>query len=79
MRHHWRLDALDAWRKEMDVWRVHTDDTLGELTTADKIAEAVAAKMSSTREVRFTKLQTAIAGLALLAAFSSPIIALVVR
>ncbi len=75
MRLVWRLDALDKWRDEVDRWRVRTDDVLGALTTADEIAKAVAEKMSSTRELHFTKVQQTIAIMAVIAAYASPFIA----
>lgn len=71
----WRIDALDAWRKELDVWCGLTSRTLEALTKADEIAEAVAAKMDSTRQIRFTKAQLTVAYLGLACAVASPFVA----
>lgn len=79
MRLAWRLDALDQWRKDLDRWCATTDLTLDGLTKADEIATAVAEKMESTRQIRFTKAQLAVAYLGLACAVSSPIVAVVVR
>ena len=76
LRHNWRLDALDTWRSVVvEPFMVETKQTLESLTTADKIAEAVAEKMSSTRDIRFTKAQLTVAYLAVAAAVASPFIA----
>ncbi len=73
----WRADAIDRWRDELDAWRLTTNSILDGLTTADKIAEAVAEKMSSTRTVRFTRVQVALAFLTVSSAWAAIILSLV--
>lgn len=77
-RRDFRLDALDAWRRDrVDPALVRVQDQLDGLVKADEIAEAVAKKMSDGRRIRLTRAQTAFAILSVLAAWSAPVIALV--
>lgn len=71
MRLAWRLDALDTWRKSIDRDLGTLAATLGELTKADEIADAVAKKMNDTHTLHLTFVQRAavfLVGLSSLAA-----------
>lgn len=77
-RRDFRLDALDAWRRDrVDPALTRVQDQLDGLVKADEIAEAVAEKMSEGRRIRLTKVQALVAVLSLAAAWSAPVIALV--
>lgn len=60
-RHGWRLDALDAWRKEVDPWRVLVDVELRRIVTAKEIADEVTATLNQQRTLRLTVVQKAAA------------------
>lgn len=77
MRHQWRLDALDTWRKDIDLWCRGVDRGLADLTTTEKIADAVAEKISEQGTMGLTKTQVRVAYAAVTAALASPVVALV--
>ncbi len=53
----WRIDALDEWRKDVDLDRARLKD----LVKADEIAEAVAKKVNHERTLQLTLVQKAVA------------------
>lgn len=53
----WRLDALDAWRKDVDRQIATIDDRLDGLVKVDEVARAVAAQLRKDRTLGLTFVQ----------------------
>ena len=77
----WRLDALDAWRKDIDAMVLSNRAKLQEIVKADELAELLADKLDDrtgaalTHEgIRVQKWQVYVASCAILIGLFSPLI-----
>ena len=68
------LSAFEFQLKDIVLWRRRAEAQLDELVRSDEIAEAVAKRMIDNGTHRLTRVQTAIASCAVLAAILSPIL-----
>lgn len=75
----WFINDYKEFRRETRHQLSEHERQLDELVKSDEIAEAVAEKMKENGTVRLTKAQTWIAALAMLAAFASPFLAILIH
>lgn len=48
----WRVDALDAWRKELDTKLLRIEAQVSEIVSSERIADEVALRLATARDAR---------------------------